>query len=282
MELFNNIFAKKPIRLLNHTNEATIFSKKNDALLSFALEDAIATTVGEKSSPLTIRLWVHDKTLVLGIPDSRLRHLVAGVKHMRKLNYDVVIRNSGGLAVLLDRNVLNISFLLPNKDRLSINEGYDLMYYFTTLLFKKEKATISAYEIKGSYCPGDYDLSINGRKFAGISQRRVRNGVAVQMYLDIAGSSYERAELVRQFYSIAKSKHDSSFTYPDVNPKVMASINELLQIDFSVTDIIERIEGIFTAMTDESLQATLTEREQSLFLQRYEQMKKRNKTIWSL
>ena len=45
---------------------------------------------------------------------------------------------------------------------------------------------IEAYEIVGSYCPGSYDLSINGKKFAGISQRRLRGGslcksICVQM-----------------------------------------------------------------------------------------------------
>lgn len=39
---------------------------------------------------------------------------------------------------------------------------------------------IKAYEIEHSYCPGSYDLSIGGQKFAGISQRRVKGGVAVR------------------------------------------------------------------------------------------------------
>ena len=53
---------------------------------------------------------------------------------------------------------------------------------------------IEAREIVGSYCPGSYDLSIKGKKFAGISQRRIRKGVAVQIYLCVNGSGSERAE----------------------------------------------------------------------------------------
>src|SRR5690625_1257485 len=119
------------------------------------------------------------------------------------------------------------------------------MYSFTKQLFSPEKASISAYEIVGSYCPGDYDLSIDGKKFAGISQRRVRNGVAVQMYIDIAGSSYERASIVKQFYNLAKGDGDTSFTYPDVNPNVMASINELLKTEFTVDQISNRVRELF-------------------------------------
>ena len=59
---------------------------------------------------------------------------------------------------------------------------------------------IEAREIVGSYCPGSYDLSILGKKFAGISQRRIRKGVAVQIYLCVNGSGSERAQLIGEFY----------------------------------------------------------------------------------
>lgn len=282
MELFNNIFANKPLRLLNHTNIETIFTQAYDAKVSFAIEDAIATVVGNKLAPATVRLWVHDNTLVLGIPDSRLKNLRAGVEFMHGLRYNVIVRNSGGLAVLLDANVLNISFILPNKDQLSIHEGYDLMYFFTQQLFAPEQASILAYEIVGSYCPGDYDLSIDGKKFAGISQRRVRNGVAVQMYVDIAGSSYERASIVKQFYDLAKGSGDTSFTYPDVNPHVMASINELLRTNFTVEQIVNRVRKLFENVVDTKIETVLTEHEKPLFHERFKQMEKRNEIITSL
>lgn len=279
MKLFNDIFNNQPIRLIDHSNKTTIFSEKNEAKISFALEDAIATTVGQSLAPTTVRLWVHDRTLVLGIPDSRLEHLEQGVSFIRSLDYDVIVRNSGGLAVLLDRNVLNISFILPNKDQLPIHDGYELMYYFTKRLFENETDNIFAYEIKGSYCPGDYDLSINGKKFAGISQRRVRNGVAVQMYLDIAGSSFERAKIVKQFYEFAKGEKDTSFVYPDVNPNVMASINELLGTHFTVKQIVNRIRFLLLQYTNKLTDGPLIEEEKQIFFERLKQMYKRNEKI---
>src|SRR5699024_1286429 len=118
--------------------------------------------------------------------------------------------------------------VLPNAKHVSIDEGYEMMYHFVQSLFSEWTDEILAYEIVGSYCPGDYDLSIGGRKFAGISQRRVRDGVAVQIYIDIAGYGQERAALVRDFYEKSKQGASTSYTYPDVNPAVMASINELL------------------------------------------------------
>src|SRR5699024_5933109 len=158
----------------------------------------------------------------------------------------------------------------------------DLMYDFTRQLFAKEEATILAYEIVGSYCPGDYDLSIDGKKFAGISQRRVRDGVAIQMYLDIAGISYERASIVKHFYELAKGSNDSSFTYPQVKPEVMASINELLHKDFTVQQIIDRIVTSLSGLAKEPLMTNLIEEERPIFYRRLQQMEKRNDMIRSI
>ena len=70
-------------------------------------------------------------------------------------------------------------------------------------MFADFEVKIEAREIVGSYCPGSYDFSIAGKKFAGISQRRISNGVAVQIYLCVNGSGQERAQLVKDFYQAA-------------------------------------------------------------------------------
>src|SRR5690625_6989579 len=109
-----------------------------------------------------------------------------------------MVRNSGGLAVALDRGVLNISLILPNVKKLSIDDGFQAMYHFIQHMFLDITDGIKAYEIVGFYCPGDYDLSIDGIKFDGIVQRRVKHAAAIQIYIDIEGNSYERSILVRK------------------------------------------------------------------------------------
>lgn len=276
----NNIFEiinHSSIRFLDHTMKKTIFNEPNNALASFAIDDAIATTVGNELVAPTIRTWVHDRTVVLGIPDSRLPFIEDGVKYLKKLNYHVIIRNSGGLAVLIDKDVLNISLILPSKNQISIHEGYNIMFKLVTYLFKEYTSEIKAYEIKGSYCPGDYDLSIYGIKFAGISQRRVRNGVAVQIYIDVEGSSFERASIVKEFYEVSKQEKKTKYEYPNVNPNVMGSISELLQIDFTVKELIEKIQRQLE--TGNHPASELIPEEKEIFKKRLEQMHKRNEKI---
>lgn len=267
------------IRYLNHATNETIFNKQNIATSSFAIDDAIATTVGSGIMPITFRMWVHDKTVVLGVPDSRLPYFESGVRTMKSKGYNVVIRNSGGLAVALDSGVLNVSIILANNQGISIHNGYDLMVDFIELLLKDYTSDIKAYEIIGSYCPGEYDLSINGVKFAGISQRRVRNGVAVQIYLDIEGNSQQRAMLIREFYQIGKQDEPTKLVYPEVNPAVMGSLNELLNTDFTVPGFIAHIEETLQEHNLSGISTDLIAEEEPIFLKRLEQMEKRNEAV---
>lgn len=270
------------IRYLNHATNTTIFNKPNLATTSFAIDDAIATTVGDDIAPPTFRIWVHEKAVVLGVPDSRLPFFEDGVSHMKSLGYNVVIRNSGGLAVALDSGVLNISMVLPNNQGISIYNGYDIMVDFIRLLLKDFTSEIKAYEIVGSYCPGDYDLSINGVKFAGISQRRVRNGVAVQIYLDIEGNSKQRANLIKEFYHLGKQNEQTKLVYPEVNPAVMGSLNELLNADFTVPGFIAHIEKVLQQNNLGGISYNLISEEEPIFLKRLEQMEKRNEAVKSI
>ena len=105
---------------------------------------------------------------------------------------------------MLDEGVLNVSLLFQETEKgIDIDLGYDTMWHLIKEMLKDYNVTIEAKEIVGSYCPGSYDLSIRDQKFAGISQRRIRGGVAVQIYLCATGSGSERAALVRDFYNLA-------------------------------------------------------------------------------
>ena len=279
LKTLQTLLNQQTFRFLNHTEESTIFERPNDPFASFAIDDTIATTVGQNISPPTVRLWVHDKTLVLGIPDSRLPYIERGIEYVKDLGYNVIIRNSGGIAVLLDKGVLNLSLILPNKSELSIHDGYELMYQFIQYLFKEYTSEIKAYEIIGSYCPGDYDLSIDGVKFAGISQRRVRDGVAVQIYIDVEGSSKERASIVKNFYELSTANKKTTYDYPDVNPNVMGTINDLLSTNISVKELIARIYHAISNHGSKNIQTDLLEIEREIFIKRLEQMEKRNEKI---
>ena len=231
--------------------DESISARNRSALESFAADDTLCHLVGQKMSIPTIRTWVHDETVVLGIQDHRLPHITEAVSMLENAGYKSIVRNSGGLAVVLDEGVLNISMIFTEQDKsIDISTGYGVMLEFVRMLFPESEDQIKAYEIVGSYCPGSYDLSIDGRKFAGISQRRLRQGIAVQVYLCVEGSGSKRAELIRDLYEIGLQGEETKFSYPAIKPEVMASLSELLGTQLTVNDVVIRVQLLLQSLAN--------------------------------
>lgn len=279
MKNWKEIIQHQTFRFMDHTNTAHFQGEPFTAITSFAIDDALATSVSDRLSPPVMRLWAHPKTIVLGIPDARLPLIHKGVSRLKQLGYHVIIRNSGGLAVPLDEGVLNLSLVVPNVENISIHDGYEAMVRFIQQMFRDLTKKISAYEIVGSYCPGDYDLSIDGKKFAGISQRRIKKGASIQIYLDVEGNSFERAAHIRDFYSISKNNEPTKFNYPEVHPEVMGSLSGLLDVPLTVNEVKQRAYQTLADVAEQVTENDFSAEELSFFANRLDQMKKRNEKL---
>lgn len=227
--------------------DQSLSANNRSPLESFAMDDTLCHLIGQNRSNPTIRTWVHHNAVVLGIQDHRLPHIDAGMNKLIEQGYHPIVRNSGGLAVVLDAGVLNISLILSEQDnKISINDGFEMMVDFIRRLLPEAANQIDVYEIVGSYCPGTFDLSIGGQKFAGISQRRMKDGVAVQIYLCVEGSGGARAAMIRDFYDVALQNEETKFVYPKVNPAVMASLQELISPELTVQSLNMRAKQLVT------------------------------------
>ncbi|MDC3414968.1 lipoate--protein ligase family protein [Terrihalobacillus insolitus] len=305
MDKWNHFFKHHTFRIIDHTtskvgseemdviatDRPTSPAKQKEstdplsippAMESFAIDDALTISVGETISPPTARLWVYEKTIVLGIPDARLPYIERGLSWLKKQGYGAIVRNSGGLAVLLDTGVLNLSFVLPDAKQIDIHSGYEAMVWFIKELFADITKEIEVGEVRGSYCPGDYDLSLKGLKFAGISQRRVKNGSAVQIYLCVEGSGSSRAALIRDFYAVGLGDQigTTRFEYPEVVPDTMASLSELLSTEITVGEVVERVKKSLDRLCNGTYtQDELIEEELAWYQKRYALMVERNEKI---
>jgi octanoyl-[GcvH]:protein N-octanoyltransferase len=250
------------------------------ALQSFAMDDTLCTAVGAAQSDPAARSWVHHQTVVLGIQDTKLPFLSEALSTLEEAGYQYIVRNSGGLAVVLDEGVLNLSLVFPDSEKgIDINRGYDAMWLLVQEMFKDFDVHMEAKEITQSYCPGSYDLSIGDRKFAGISQRRIRNGVAVQIYLCVNGSGSERAELIRQFYETGLNGEQTKFTFPSIQPEVMASLSELLGVELSVQDVMLRFLQSLKSLSGDIYSSALQGEEYTMYEMYYQRVVERNEKV---
>lgn len=262
--------------------DESMSARSRSALESFAADDTLCHLVGQNMSVPVVRTWVHDETVVLGIQDHRLPHIAEAMAHLEKEGYQSIVRNSGGLAVVLDQGILNVSIILSEQDTsIDISTGYDVMLEFVRMLFPEAGNRIEAYEIVGSYCPGSYDLSIDGRKFAGISQRRLRQGIAVQVYLCVEGSGSKRAALIEDMYDIGLQGETTKFAYPVIRPEVMASLEELLGIRLTVQDVVIRVQTLLKNLADNVKLESFQNDEMDLYSFYLNRVVERNKKMLS-
>jgi octanoyl-[GcvH]:protein N-octanoyltransferase len=269
----NDLLHQRKWRIIDHSSLGYHF----DAKQSFAFDDALCEAVGSGRSEPIVRMWVHHQTVVLGIQDTKLPYLDEGVRFLREQGWRVIVRNSGGLAVVLDEGVLNVSLIFPDtKKGIDIDRGYEAMAELVQHMLTPYGAEVKTGEVVGSYCPGSFDLSIDGKKFAGISQRRLRGGVAVQIYLCASGSGAERAKLIQQFYERALSGEQTKFVYPTIVPETMASLTELLKKEVTVQTLILRLFQSLQSLGSELASSTLSYEEWQRYELYWQRMIERN------
>lgn len=248
-----------------------------DAEQSFAMDDTLCESVGRGESVPTARTWVHQNTIVLGIQDAKLPFIQGGIDYLKQQGYRVMVRNSGGLAVVLDRGIFNLTLVFPERKKVDIDRGYEAMAAFVSRMLKPFEVPVQTGEVVGSYCPGRYDLSIDGKKFAGISQRRIRSGVAVQLYACVQGSGSARAALLREFYRRSFAGWHAKISYPRIQPQVMASLSELLGEQLDVHAVMSLCLMALQHYGSKVTNAPPSFRETERFFFYYERMVERSK-----
>ncbi|MCR2805454.1 lipoate--protein ligase family protein [Paenibacillus soyae] len=198
-----------------------------DPLFSFALDELLCRRAGH-GGPAVCHIWRHPQAFVLGSQDLRLPNAREAMEWLESNGWPVAVRNSGGAAVPLDGGVVNLSLIFPNSV-----EGHSGYQFDFEAMFKLIREALSSTGrvvekglVEGAYCPGDYDLGIDGRKFCGIAQRRQVNATIIQAFVVAEGSGSSRAEFVRAFYDIA-SGGDDSLGHPIVEGQSTASLEEL-------------------------------------------------------
>ncbi len=201
-----------------------------EALLPFAVDELECRLVGKGAQPL-IHIWRHQRAFILGLRDRRLEHAHAAMELLNNQGYAVAVRNSGGAAVPLDKGVLNISLILPNRAGITkLHDDFAILAGLIqeTISCIAGAVEVSVGEIAGAYCPGAFDLAINGRKFCGIAQRRQTGAYIVHAFIIVEGVGAARARLVADYYRYAAG--DAKAGYPIVNEQSTASLQESFDV----------------------------------------------------
>jgi octanoyl-[GcvH]:protein N-octanoyltransferase len=227
--------------------EQPLVEPSADVTDAFAWDEVACRKTGSGELPPLVRIWRHPRALVLGLRDRRLPYAGKAMETLRQEGFSVGVRNSGGAAVPLDSGVVNISLVLPYVQgaRMDFHQEFRLMAKLIADAVKPWSSEVQAGEIRGSFCPGDYDLALSGRKFCGIAQRRQLKACVISAFVLVEGSGEARGQLAQRFYKEATggASHTDD---PGVVPDSMASLQELAGVP-SAEDFVDSLRKLLGA-----------------------------------
>lgn len=164
-----------------------------------ARDDGLLESTGNDGRP-RLRLWYNPPCIVLG--RGYARRVAKPVANVGGL--PVLVRSSGGEIVLHGPGVLNVSLAVPTALwNGSIEEMFAGLSTGVADALRADGHRVTIGEVPGSYCPGDYDVAISGRKVMGISQRRTRASLLVHGSLNLYIVPEIYAYALEWFYAAA-------------------------------------------------------------------------------
>ena len=91
------------------------------------------------------------------------------------------------------------------------------MYLLICKMFENENVDIDTKEIEHSYCPGRFDLSIDGKNLL-VFHNDGYVEVLQFKFIYVLKVREERAEMMHEFYKRALKGEVTKFKYPDIKP----------------------------------------------------------------
>ncbi len=143
-----------------------------DSAKIIAKEEKIASKVGKGELPPVLKLWIaSQECFVLGKNYAKKLEKQGRMDKVRREGIPIVLRSSGGEAILHNFTCLNLGVITPRQfypDAFIIGKAFTLFSSGIVQFFEKMKIPISFGKTK-TFCPGPYDLLVGERKIAGIS-----------------------------------------------------------------------------------------------------------------
>ncbi|MEL1221472.1 protein ligase [Aeromonas hydrophila] len=191
-------------------------------------------------------LWQAPQCLIVTRKDTRLPRYQAACEQLAAEGWPVHVRDSGGTAVPHGAGILNLSLMLPRTTT-------DLAHYYR-LLGAPLLALLGEYSLEGSYdfvpgsfCDGQYNLVIGGRKVTGTAQRWLAPGqdhsgaVLAQAMLLVAGNVNEGTRMASRFYELAGGELRFA-------PGTSTTIAQAINWQGSEGELVERVRTRLTSL----------------------------------
>lgn len=135
----------------------------------------LETTAADGRSRAAV--WSSAPALIVSRRDERLPTFAAAAAAMEAAGLPVLIRQSGGTAVVQGPGILTISLtyaLPPGRGPGAIDTDYGILLEVVGTALAPLGIDLSLGAVPGAFCDGRHNLVMAGRKIAGTAQKRCR------------------------------------------------------------------------------------------------------------
>jgi lipoate-protein ligase A len=157
-----------------------------------------------------LSIWRCRPALLITRSETRLPRFEAAAAAMQAAGWPVLLRKSGGGACPVGPGTVQISMIEAASSDTTMNAKY-------AALTKVIQSTLGFFQIvcrtgsvADAYCPGRFDLAVQDKKIAGMSQHWFRNRCGVRCIITAASINIEEppnmlADVTNRFYGSAGS-----------------------------------------------------------------------------
>lgn len=213
--------------------------KDSGILKHYSIDEELKLVHELEKDEVIIRFWQVEAVL-LGKLDTVLPKYEEGKQFLIDNGYKVEIRKQGGLAIVSDCDNLNMTFCFKASDFKDLHKPYQCVAKYIVDVLSEMGLKVDIKSIDDSYCPGDYDLSVNGVKFAGIAQYRNKEAIIVGVSLFVKGDQSKRSQLIKDFYDITEARNSTRQNYPVIDIESMGTLSDFLEESLDI-DVVKNV-----------------------------------------
>lgn len=173
-----------------------------------AHQRALAEQLSDQSSAPVLLMWRSRPALLVSRSETRLPRFADSAAELREIGWPVLLRGSGGAACPVGPGTVQVSLIEPADSVVAMNAKYAGLAELIRAALHLHRIAARIGPVVGAYCPGKFDLAVDGRKIAGMSQHWFRNRGGVHCVVTAASINIEEApeqfeRVVNQFYRSA-------------------------------------------------------------------------------
>lgn len=138
-----------------------------------ALEATMLEAVSRRELTAIVRVWRNRHALIVSRQDTHRPAYAAAVSELAGEGTPVLVRDSGGTAVLHGNGIVNFSmaYALSTKQQFSIEATYAHLCRPLIETLNDLGLEAELRSVQGAFCDGRFNLAISGRKITGTAQR---------------------------------------------------------------------------------------------------------------